>query len=194
MLVVLVLLCGFNKQIFGYTKIDKPQTKLSESSRHIENKYKVCFYLSEKYNKKFEYILRVYNSVEHYSDKYGMSVDYILALICQESNFRYNVPSRLGAKYGRGLCQVSELALTEFNWHNVDKKIYIPDDLYVVEHNIEVACWYINRLEKHYNKGPDMDSILSAYNRGPNDKIFADCYVSKIKEHLSNIEQEKSYV
>lgn len=99
------------------------------------------------------------------SYRFGLDANLVLSIIAVESNFKKNVNSYLGSKYGRGLMQVSEIVLTEYNWTNY-KNTKKVSDLYDPIHNIEVGCWYLARLRDHYGiKG--LSDWLSAYNSGP---------------------------
>lgn len=107
----------------------------------------------------------IYNIVLCNSYKYGLDANLVLSIIAVESNFKKNVNSYLGSKYGRGLMQVSEVVLTEYNWMNY-KNTKKVSDLYNPIHNIEVGCWYLARLRDHYGI-KELANWLSAYNSGP---------------------------
>ena len=95
----------------------------------------------------------------------AIDLDRIIAI---ESGGKAHVDSFRGAKFGRGLCQVSEVCLTEYNdltGHN-----YSPSDLYKPEINKAVAKYYLEvripQMLRHYKKPVTIDNILWAYNAG----------------------------
>jgi soluble lytic murein transglycosylase-like protein len=87
----------------------------------------------------------------------------LLGMIAQESNFIVNANSFLGASYGRGLMQVSEIALKDFN--NKMGYDYKPKDLYDPEINLIVGCWiYLNNI--NYGVDNKHSHLIIAYNCG----------------------------
>lgn len=140
--------------------------------------------LSQKYEKPYKDVFNISQIVIKYCKEHKVSSNHIMSLIGVESWFNPNATSYKGAKYGRGLCQVSEIVLKEYNWHNEYGDIFEPNDLYDIEINIKVACWYFARLIDHYHKDKNFMETLSAYNRGPYDKVYAKSYVSKILDNL----------
>ena len=58
----------------------------------------------------------------------------MLSIYSVESKFDKEANSYLGAKYGRGIGQVSEIALADYN--RVNKTEYTPADLYDIATNI----------------------------------------------------------
>ena len=97
----------------------------------------------------------------------GEEID--LSIIAQiESNGNTFADSYRGAKYGRGLHQVSEICLTEYN--NYNKTNYKPKDLYIPLINTKIAKWYLNvripKMLKAYNISDTLNNRLWAYNAG----------------------------
>lgn len=88
----------------------------------------------------------------------------MIALYTIESKFNKYANSYKGEKYGRGLGQVSEIALIEYN--RLTKSNYKPNDLYNIEINIKVSCWLINHYMTTY--GFTEDESIQAYNIGCN--------------------------
>ena len=73
-----------------------------------------------------------------------------------------------GAKYGRGLYQISEVMLKDYNYYN--KCNIKPYELFNVEINTNVCHWAIEcripQLLRHYDCTVSDESILHAYNIG----------------------------
>jgi len=95
----------------------------------------------------------------------AIDLDRIIAI---ESGGRTHVDSFRGAKFGRGLCQVSEICLREYNDFNGTN--YSPQDLYKPDINKAIASWYLEvripQLLRHYGKAVSLENILWAYNGG----------------------------
>ena len=77
-----------------------------------------------------------------------------------------------GAKYGRGLCQISEICLKEYNrlaiahqWNKV-----AIDELFTPKTNLIIANWYMNKripyMLRYYGVEDTVDNRLWAYNAG----------------------------
>lgn len=85
--------------------------------------------------------------------------EFYLSLCGQESRFKKislidndlicNTDSFLGAKYGRGISQVSEIALEEYN--NKNHTDYVPTDLYNVKINVKISMWLLNKYHHGYD-------------------------------------------
>lgn len=112
----------------------------------------------------------------------------MLALMATESDFYYKADSCLGAKYGRGIMQVSERALQDYNKWNGTK--YKPNDLYNLEINLRVGFWVFNHNRKYGIPKNDLKKSLSAYNLGAGNvrrgKI-AHNYVAKVTAKAQKI-------
>jgi hypothetical protein len=87
----------------------------------------------------------------------------LLAIISSESDFTYNIDSFLGAKYGRGLMQVSDIALLEYN--NRNKTNIEVSELYDIETNIKVGVWVFLNNERYIKSNNPIDLYL-CYNIG----------------------------
>lgn len=86
----------------------------------------------------------------------------MLSIISIESRFKKDAVSFLGAKYGRGLAQVSEIALKEYNlWNNTN---ILADDLYDIDTNIKIACF----TYQHFSVREELSLVenVMAYNKG----------------------------
>lgn len=112
-------------------------------------------------------------------EKYNIPYWFSFAVMYSESEFKYWVNSKAGSSSGRGLMQVSDIVLKEYNLNNSVK--YTTKDMYDIEKNSEVAYWYINKIIKYYLKGQDITwvDVYIAYNVGP-------CYFKNNKESLHN--------
>jgi len=132
--------------------LDAPQSDIRdfirESNPHLKDKT----------------VERIVTAINYWCDFYKTPRPIIYAMIYVESRFHYGVDSYLGEIYGRGLAQVSDSALKDFNsWTG---KKYTTDDMYIIEKNIEVALWAFNQ---NYYYGIDRKSVVDAviaYNVG----------------------------
>lgn len=86
----------------------------------------------------------------------------MLSIYSVESKFDKEANSYLGAEYGRGIGQVSEIALADYN--RVNKTEYTPNDLYDIVTNVIVSCWVYDYNENYGVYGTDKKII--AYNEG----------------------------
>lgn len=91
-----------------------------------------------------------------YSKEYGIDDSLVYSVIKVESKFNKKAVSKRNAK---GLMQISEItqnwAQEELGLENID--IFDP------ETNINIGCWYLNKLFKEFN---DLDLVITAYNGG----------------------------
>ena len=82
-----------------------------------------------------------------------------------ESGGDPNAVSFAGAKNGRGLMQISEIVLKEYN--QVNKTNITVDSLYNPGFNKEVGTWYLLRIFNRYLKcNGTTEDILICYNWG----------------------------
>lgn len=97
-------------------------------------------------------------------EKYDLPLYIIFAIIDTESEFHRSINSRIGKKYGRGLMQVSEICLQDFNDKSGERRRN-KDDLYYIGVNMNIGCWYFSRL---YNLKiiNSYDEAYVAYNVG----------------------------
>ncbi len=131
-----------------------------------------------------------YNQLKYFYSYFlenEINPDLAFSILLVESEGKLKANSYKGAKYGRGLMQVSEIALKDFNLKN--KTNYKPDELYNFEINLEIACWTLKQGYKYYeqiksNKNQTIDDtlkeehILAIYNRG------VGMHVNKYKENI----------
>ena len=145
----------------------------------------IAFMLMGKYNdsdlaqkiRKKQYPVKYEHFVDTYSAKYNLDKYLVLSVIRTESRFDVYAVSSVKAK---GLMQI-----TDETGRECAKKIgldgYIDDMLFDPETNIQIGCYYLNRLIKHYG---DTDIALAAYNGGPGN-------VDKWIEEQNGIDVEK---
>ncbi len=112
----------------------------------------------------------------------------LTALSMVESSGNSNAVSFKGAKYGRGLYQISEIALKDYNQcNNTSIK---PSELFD-PYKSEVICrWILETRIPQLLKGYPitLESVLSAYNMGhirAKRGIVATIYVKRYKEALN---------
>ncbi len=133
----------------------------------------------------------------------ALILSFVLALLCVscfgevdvnkiiqiESSGNPLAVSFLGAKYGRGLAQVSEVALADYN--RVYSHKIAPESLFDPVINVRVAKGYIEIIKgylKHYGLPVDTKHIIWAYSTGISNVIKGIMpretinYLSKYKE------------
>jgi len=120
----------------------------------------------------------IIHSVEKYCVKYGINKLTIFSMIKVESNYILTIPSWKGSEYGRGLLQVSKIALLDFN--NWTGNEYTSEDLYTIEKNIEVGIWAFNQNYHYGVENGFEEGAIVAYNVGVGD------YKRHKKDLLSN--------
>jgi len=121
---------------------------------------------------------------------YGAEVD-INKIIQIESSGNPLAVSFLGAKYGRGLAQVSESALADYN--RVYSHTIAPESLFNPEVNVRVAKGYIEIIKgylKHYGLPVNTKNILWAYNAGIGN-VVKGIIPDETKEYLRKYEEPK---
>ena len=100
------------------------------------------------------------NIYKYGKDDYDREI--MLAMFAKESKFYERADSFLGARYGRGIGQVSEIGLKDYNEKNNTE--YKPSDLYDIDINIKIAYWIFHHNELYGVVGRTEKII--AYNRG----------------------------
>lgn len=105
-------------------------------------------------------------SVSQYSKKYTIPPEFIYAIIRQESGFREDATSSVGA---RGLMQV--MPYTAGVVSKADKIPYNnQSQLFLSEKNINIGVAYLRQLSKRFSKHPIL--IAAAYNAGPKQVVY----------------------
>ena len=105
----------------------------------------------------------IYEAAERASIVYNIDKNLILALASVESDFLPTANSYLGPEYGRGILQVSEIALLDYN--NRTGNSYEPQDLYDYNICIDIGCWIYKQNIK-YGVLNNTDDLVIAYNTG----------------------------
>lgn len=105
----------------------------------------------------------IYEAAERASIIYNIDKNLILALASVESDFLPTANSYLGPEYGRGILQVSEIALLDYN--NRTGNSYEPQDLYDYNICIDIGCWIYKQNIK-YGVLNNTDDLVIAYNTG----------------------------
>ena len=99
--------------------------------------------------------------VDMYSKQYNLDPLFVLSVIKTESKFDVNAQSHKNAV---GLMQITvetgEWAANEMGYSTFSK-----EDLYDVQYNIRMGCWYLRWLGDMFNN--DRDLMVAAYNAGP---------------------------
>lgn len=85
-----------------------------------------------------------------------------------ESSNNPKAVSYVGAKYGRGTYQISEICLKDFN--EMTNASYLPSELFDSEINYEISIWYFNvripQLLRHFGHPVTVDNVVWAYSAG----------------------------
>jgi soluble lytic murein transglycosylase len=106
------------------------------------------------------------DAVKQYSKKYAVPPEFIYAIIRQESGFREDATSSVGA---RGLMQV--MPYTAGVVSKADKIPYTnPNQLFLSEKNINIGVAYLKQLSKRFSNHPIL--IAAAYNAGPKQVVY----------------------
>ncbi|MGM9453774.1 transglycosylase SLT domain-containing protein [Legionella bozemanae] len=106
------------------------------------------------------------DSVSLYSKKYGVAPEFIYAIIRQESGFRDDATSSVGA---RGLMQV--MPYTARVVSQTDKIPYNDQkQLFLSQKNINIGVAYLKQLAKRFDNHPIL--IAAAYNAGPKQVVY----------------------
>lgn len=111
----------------------------------------------------------IYNVAEYYCKIREVPLDFFMSMGSEESGFDKYADSFLGPSNGRGIWQVSEAALNDFNDKYAWKfnKFYTPSDLYDVKINVEVATWAYKRNFIYGDiESEDNECAVIAYNVG----------------------------
>jgi soluble lytic murein transglycosylase len=91
-------------------------------------------------------------------------------IISIESSGNPRAVSFRGAKYGRGLMQISEVCLQEYNERAGHIFTFYPEDLFDPKINVMIGEWYINKMVpkylRHYGIEDTIDNRLICYNFG----------------------------
>lgn len=115
------------------------------------------YVIKEKF---FPYKYREY--VDRYSSQYNLDPLLVLAVIKTESKFDDDAHSHKNAV---GLMQIT-VETGEWAAKEMGYTTFAKEDLYDIEYNIRMGCWYLRRLNDTFNN--DLILTIAAYNAGPN--------------------------
>lgn len=124
-----------------------------------------------------------------------MSDRLIDSIIWRESKNKPNAISSRGAKYGRGLGQISEIALDDYN--TIHKTTWNPDDLFKPELNREITTWQVNKrlpqLLAEQKVAPTLEALIAAYNIGAKGLARGDKPAAGYVEDILKMYKSKHY-
>lgn len=99
-------------------------------------------------------------TIEQYAAQYNLQPAFVAAIIRNESSFRTNAESSVGA---RGLMQLMP-DTAEWIAGKLDDSAYTFDSMWDAETNIRYGCWYLGYLSRLFNG--DAELISGAYHAG----------------------------
>ena len=111
----------------------------------------------------------------------------MLCIYKKESDFTKNADSYKGAIYGRGVGQVSEIGLTDYNWKNGTN--YKPEDLYDIRINVIVSCWIYEHNEAYGVYGTNKKIIAYNEGHGPAKRKSESSYLNKVNQNMVLFEE-----
>ncbi len=100
------------------------------------------------------------DTIEHYAAQYNLQPAFVTAIIRNESSFRTNAESSVGA---RGLMQMMP-DTAEWIAGKLDDDSYTFDSMWDAETNIRYGCWYLGYLSRLFNGDPEL--VSAAYHAG----------------------------
>ena len=104
-----------------------------------------------------------------------------------ESSGNPDAISFRGAKYGRGLYQISEVCLADYNQFAGHVFTFYPKDLFNPKINEMIAKWYLTKripaMLRHYNKEVTVENVLWAYSAGIG-RVVEGVMSSETKEYI----------
>lgn len=97
--------------------------------------------------------------VNEYSEKYNVDKNLVYSVIKAESDFE---PDAISNKAAKGLMQISDMTGT-WGAEEIGIANFEISMLFQPEINIQIGCWYLEKLIKQYGS---IDTALAAYNAG----------------------------
>lgn len=116
--------------------------------------------LASNFVMKVLYPLQYSPIINRYSEEYNLDPLFVASVIRAESKFDTNAVSPKGAK---GLMQISSIT---GKWASEELSIpeYDENMLFNPNANINMGCWYLNKLKKEFSN--NIRNVLAAYNAG----------------------------
>lgn len=106
------------------------------------------------------YPIKYKEQIATYSAKYDIDPFLVAAIIRVESKYNKEAISH---KEARGLMQISPIT-GKWGAGEIGILEYRDDLLYDPDINVEIGCWYINKLNVQFNN--NLELVLAAYNGG----------------------------
>ncbi len=120
----------------------------------------IVLLLSSKSFWKFFYPIPYRDLIFEEAQRNNVDPYLVAAIIKSESNFSFKAESKVGA---RGIMQIMpETGIWAAEQMKLDG--FNPQDLYQVETNIKIGCWYLNNLNKQFKGNKIL--VVAAYNAG----------------------------
>ena len=107
------------------------------------------------------YAITYQDIIERYADEYNLQPAFVAAIIRNESSFRTDAESSVGA---RGLMQLMPDTASWIAGKLGESGTYSFDHLYDAETNIRYGCWYLNYLSRMFRG--DAVLVSAAYHAG----------------------------
>ena len=106
------------------------------------------------------YIVKYESYIVKHAETYNIDKRLVMSIIKAESKFDRNARSN---KDAMGLMQIMKVT-AEWANEELKKESLEESDIYDVDTNIEIGCWYLDRLNKLYEG--DITLMAAAYNAG----------------------------
>lgn len=103
---------------------------------------------------------RYREQIEQTAAKYNLQPAFVAAIVLNESSFRADATSSVGA---RGLMQLMD-DTASWIYEKIGTGGYNFDNLYTAETNIEYGCWYLNYLSTMFHGDPVL--VAAAFHAG----------------------------
>ena len=130
--------------------------------------------------------------VERYAEKYNLESSLVYGVIYTERKFRADA---ISPKKAKGLMQITD-GTGEWAAKSLELVDYKKDSLFEPKENIEIGCWYLNKLFNQFQGS--IETALAAYNAGSGNvtKWLADSAYSEDQKTLDTIPypETKKYV
>lgn len=118
------------------------------------------FWNSDFVQTRFVYMWDYQQDIVNYSEKNNIDPFLVAAIIKNESNFDHKAVSNVGAV---GLMQIMP-ETGQWIANQMGLKNYEDGDLYKVQTNIRMGCWYVSELDSEFHH--NLTLLMMAYNAG----------------------------